>query len=162
MLETYTVSFFGHRRIYNQLSIDRQLDSLITQLLRDHEYVEFLVGRDGDFDQMVFSAIRRCKRKYRSDNSSLTWVMPYPTAFFLHNEEACREYYDEIQICDESAVCHYKSAFQIRNRCLIDRSDLAIFYVEEKRGGAYATMKYAIKTGAKYINLYTKELRDAR
>lgn len=119
MLEIYTVSFFGHRCIHNQLPIDRQLDALITQMLREHEYVEFLVGRDGDFDQLVSSAIRRCKQAYRNDNSSHTWVMPYTTSFFRNNEDACREYYDAIEICEDSSTKYYKAAFQARNRSMV-------------------------------------------
>ena len=60
-MDTYTVSFFGHRHIDNPLAIDAALDDLIGTLLRSKEYVEFLVGRNGDFDQLVSSAIRRCK-----------------------------------------------------------------------------------------------------
>ena len=115
----YTVSFFGHRRIYSHLYLDRLLDELIMQLLREHSYVEFLVGRDGDFDQLVSSAIKRCQRQYGHHNSSHIWVMPYPTSFFRDNEQACYDYYDEIEICEESSVKHFKAAFQIRNRNML-------------------------------------------
>jgi len=153
-MDTYTVSFFGHRRIYDQLRLDGELDELIIRLLREHSYVEFLVGRDGDFDQLLSSAIRRCQREYGVKNSSHVWVMPYPTAFFLNNEEACYAYYDEIEICEESSVKHFKAAFQVRNRHMVDRSDLTVFYVETNEGGAYQTMQYAIQQGKEHINLY--------
>lgn len=154
MLKTYTVSFFGHRRIYNQLQLDRSLDELILRLLREHNYVEFLVGRDGDFDQLVSSSIKRCQREYGHHSSSHIWVMPYPTSFFRNNEQACYDYYDEIEICEESSVKHFKAAFQVRNKHMIDRSDLAVFYVEIDKGGAYQTMQYAIEQGKEYLNLY--------
>lgn len=154
MLNTYTVSFFGHRRIYNQLRLDQALDSLILELLREHSYVEFLVGRDGDFDQLVSSAIKRCQRAFGNHNSSHTWVMPYPTSFFRDNEEACYAYYDEIEICEASSAKHFKAAFQSRNRDMLDRSDFAVFYVEANEGGAYQTLQYAIQQGKEYINLY--------
>ena len=143
-VEIYTVCFFGHRRILNQLPIDRKLEEVIANLLQEHSYVEFLVGRDGDFDQMVSSAIRRCQREYGGHNSSHTWVMPYSSSFFRNNEEACYAYYDEIEICEESTVKHFKSAFQVRNRHMVDRSDLVVFYVETNEGGAYQTMQYAM------------------
>ena len=59
---TFTVSFFGHRVIEDPLRIEQNLESLIGRLITEHEYVEFLVGRDGEFDQLVSSVIRRCKR----------------------------------------------------------------------------------------------------
>ncbi len=153
-MNIHTVSFFGHRRICNPLPLDQTLDELIARLLREHSYVEFLVGRDGDFDQLVSSAIHRCQREYGNHNSSHIWVMPYPTSFFRGNEEACYAYYDEIEICEESAVAHFKSAFQVRNRHMVDRSNLVIFYVETSEGGAYQTMQYAIQQGKNLINLY--------
>ena len=119
MLKTYTVSFFGHRRIYNQLQLDRSLDELILRLLREHNYVEFLVGRDGDFDQLVSSSIKRCQREYGHHGSSHIWVMPYLNAFFRDNEQACYDYYDEIEICEESSVKHFKAAFQVRNKHML-------------------------------------------
>ncbi len=157
-MDIYTVSFFGHRKICNQLHLERTLDVFIARLLREHSYVEFLVGRDGDFDQMISSAIRRCQREYGHHNSSHIWVMPYPTSFFRDNEEACYAYYDEIEICEESAIAHFKSAFQVRNKHMVDRSNLTVFYVETSEGGAYQTMQYALQQGKKCLNLYhTKE-----
>ena len=157
-MDTYTVSFFGHRRIYDQLHLDHALEEIIADLLRGRSYVEFLVGRDGDFDQLVSSAIRRCQREYGHHNSSHIWVMPYPTAFFRDNEEACYAYYDEIEICEESTAKHFKASFQARNRHMVDRSNLTVFYVESNEGGAYQTMQYAIQQGKDLVNLYhTKE-----
>ena len=52
-LNTFTVSFFGHRVIEDPLRIEQHLETLIRKLLQEKEYVEFLVGRDGEFDQIV-------------------------------------------------------------------------------------------------------------
>ena len=118
-MTTYTVSFFGHRYIDNPFLIEKALEKIICSLLRSKEYVEFLVGRDGEFDQTVSSVIRRCKRDVRDDNSSHVWVLPYPTAEFRDNEDAFRDYYDEIEICETSADGHYKNAHQTRNREMV-------------------------------------------
>ena len=153
MLNTFTVSFFGHRIIENALEIESRLEQLIQALLREHEYVEFLVGRDGEFDQIVSSVIRRCKREYRSDNSVHIWVLPYLTAEFRDNEESFRNYYDEIEVCEAAAGSHYKKAHQTRNRAMVDRSNLAVFCIQHESGGAWQTMKYAKKQGVPCINL---------
>lgn len=151
-MDTYTISFFGHRYIDNPLAIDRALDNLIGTLLRSKEYVEFLVGRNGEFDQLVSSAIRRCKREIRDNNSAHVWVLPYVTADFRDYEDDYRAYYDEIEICN-SAGRHYKAAFQARNRNMVDRSDLVVLFVERNEGGAYQTMRYAMQQDKQYINL---------
>ena len=150
---TYAVSFFGHRQIDNVFTIEERLETIIRELLLSKEYVEFLIGRDGEFDQLVASTVRRCKRSVRDDNSALVLVLPYPTAEFLNNEQSFHEYYDEIEICAESSAKHFKSAHQTRNRSMVDRSNLIVFCVERNSGGAYQTMQYAKKVNANIIHL---------
>lgn len=151
-MDTFTVSFFGHRYIDNPFPIEKALEELIGSLLQSKEYVEFLVGRNGDFDQLVSSTIRRCKREIRDNNSAHVWVLPYVTAEYRDNEEDYRAYYDEIEVFS-SAGSHYKAAFQARNRSMVDRSHLVVFFVERKEGGAYQTMRHTIQQGKDYINL---------
>ena len=152
-MRVYTVSFFGHRIIEDPLQVEQRLDSIIRQLLREQEYVEFLVGRDGEFDQLVSSCIRRCQREYRSDNSTHTWVLPYLTSEFKNNEEAYRDYYDSIEICETSAGSHFKSAHQTRNRAMVDRSDLVVCCIQHRSGGAWQTMRYAQRQNIPCINI---------
>ena len=150
---TYAVSFFGHRQIDNVFTIEERLETMILELLLSKEYVEFLIGRDGEFDQLVASTVRRCKRAVRDDNSALVLILPYATAEYRNNEKSFHEYYNEIEICTESAEKHFKSAHQTRNRSMVDRSDLVVFCVERNSGGAYQTMQYAKKVNANIINL---------
>ena len=151
-MNTFTVSFFGHRTIDNPFPLEQKLEDLIRDLLCSKEYVEFLIGRDGEFDQIVASTVRRCKRSVRDDNSALVLVLPYATAEYLNNEQSFHDYYDEIEICAEAAEGHFKSAHQIRNRSMVDRSDLVVFCVEHSSGGAYQTMQYAKKVNANIVN----------
>lgn len=153
MLDIFTVSFFGHREISHFQETEQKLETLIYDLLKHHEYVDFLVGRNGEFDQMVSSAVLRVRKRMGLSNCSLILVLPYETAEFRDNEESFRAYYDEIEICQSSSQAHYKLAIQIRNREMVDRSDLVVFCVERKSGGAYQTMRYAEKQNTCCINL---------
>jgi lipid A disaccharide synthetase len=152
-MDTLTVTFFGHRYIDNFFRTEDKLQKRITELLLNNQYVEFLVGRNGDFDQLVSSTVLRCKRSIRDDNSSLMLVLPYPTAEFENNEDSFYDYYDEIEICEESSRTHFKNAMQVRNRSMVDRADLVICYIERNEGGAYQTIQYAKKQGKTIINL---------
>lgn len=78
MFSVYTVCFFGHRQIDDFRMVEQRIERLIDKLLNELEYVEFLVGRDGEFDQLVTSAILRCRKRLNSANCSVTGVMPYP------------------------------------------------------------------------------------
>ena len=152
-MNIYTVSFFGHREVDNLFHIEDQLSELIRDLLGSKEYVEFLVGRNGEFDQAVSSTIKRVKRSYRDDNCCHTLVLPYATAEYRENEESFLNYYDDITFFESAHKAHFKAAIQIRNREMVDRSDLIVFYVKRKSGGAYQTYQYAEKQGKSVINL---------
>ena len=72
---------------------------------------------------------------------------------FLDNEQSFGKYYDEVEVCEQSAGAHFKAAFQLRNHSMVDRSDLVVFNVEHEYGGAYQTMKYARAQEKEIINL---------
>ena len=74
-------------------------------------------------------------------------------AEFRDNEKEFLEYYDDVEICEQSAKAHYKAAMQIRNRAMVDRSDLVISCIKHKSGGAYKTVQYAEKQGRTVINI---------
>lgn len=154
MLKIYTVAFFGHRYIDNPFLIEERLEEQIYKLLSEHEYVDFLVGRNGDFDQYVSSTVLRVRKRYRDDNSSLILMLPYPTAEYLNNEESFHNYYTEVEISYAASKAHPKSAIQIRNREMVDRADLIICAIEKETGGAWQTVQYAMKQEKSVVNLF--------
>ena len=152
-MEIYTVSFFGHREVERAAEIGSKLDQLLHDLITQKQYVVFLVGRDGEFDLLVASAIRRAVKQYGYGNTSLILVLPYMKAEYRDNEQSYLDYYDEVEICADSSEVHYKSAIQVRNRCMVDRLDLVVCCIQHKSGGAYKTVQYAIKNGKRIVYL---------
>lgn len=65
-MNLFAVSFFGHREVDDPFVIEQQLEAIIRELLHTKEYVEFLVGRDGEFDHMT--SIIKCRIR-----SSISW-----------------------------------------------------------------------------------------
>lgn len=153
MLDIYTVAFFGHRYIDNPSRVEELLEEQIRNLIDENEYVEFLVGRNGDFDRCVSSAVLRVRKNVRADNSSLVLMLPYATAEYLNNEEYFYDYYTDVEISYKASKAYPKSAIQIRNREMVDRADLIICYINENRGGAWQTIQYAIAKGKDIIKL---------
>jgi hypothetical protein len=153
-MDIFTVSFFGHREMDDPFRAERQLQMLIRNLLIEKEYVVFLVGRDGEFDQLVASTIRReWADGWGKANSEMNWVQAYPSAVYEKNSDSFDDYYSNVELCSEAADAHPKAAIQIRNQHMVDRSDLVVFYVERNQGGAFHTMRYAIKKSKNYVNL---------
>ena len=152
MLNTLTVSFFGHRYIDNVFEIEYKVEGLLNDLMRNNEYVEILVGRNGEFDLLVAAIANKLKKRNKRENLSIVWVQPYPQAEYIKNADSFDEYYDSVEICEESLKGHFKSAIQTRNRRMIERSDLVVCYVREK-GGAYLSRQYAETTGKRIIDI---------
>ena len=153
-LDIYTVAFFGHRHLPNAFLIEEKLISKLKSLIMNKEYVEFLVGRDGEFDQLCSSTIRKAINSYASGNAAHILVLPYERADYRDNRDSFEAYYDEVQICYESSQTHPKAAIFERNKQMIDRSDLVICAVDHNSGGAYKAVEYAKQRGKRIINLF--------
>lgn len=155
MKEKLTVSLFGHRIIEDYNFVESKLYELLRILMqRGDKELEFLVGRNGDFDLMAASVIRKLKKETGNENVFLTLVLPYETAELRDNVEAFENYYDSIEICEASAYCNFKFAIVARNRDMVDRSDMVVVCVKNNSGGAYQSLKYAEKNQKRVINLY--------
>ena len=161
-MEIFTVSFFGHRNFYLYHQYEKKLIKILKELLNTKEYVDFLVGRNGEFDIFVSSSIRKVRKELWDCNSSLILILPYITMDYEHNKNSYEEYYDEIQVCHKSLATHYKSAIQTRNREIVDKSDLVVCYIEKNNGGAYQTIKYALKSGKQIINIADVDLSKTK
>ena len=158
MLLPFIVCLFGHRRIDEPVLVEERLRVVIEEIVDAHKCVEFLVGREGEFDLLASSVIKDIKRRKDCPDCSLTLIMPYLKADFLNNQQGYEDYYDSVQLCEEFSANHPKSAIKVRNRYMVDRSDLCIFYVASTSGGAYQTMRYARRRGKNVINLGEKLL----
>lgn len=156
MLNIYTVSFFGHRELPNMFTLEDKLMTILREIINTHEYVEFLVGRDGDFDQLVASTAKAAIREYASGNASLILVLPYERAEYRDNKDSFEGYYDEVQICYESSKAYPKGAIFERNKHMVDRSDLVLCAIDHKSGGAYKAVRYAKQQGKKVMNVQNK------
>ena len=84
-MDIYTVSFFGHREIENVLEVERKLEVKILELIKTKQNVEFLVGREGEFDILAASVVKRVKKQMDYGNCSLIWVLPYMKVEFRDN-----------------------------------------------------------------------------
>ena len=151
-MNIFTVSLFGHRKMDDLRRLNEQLAPIIKKLIKTKPYVSFLIGRNGEFDEYAASVIKRAQKELGKENNDITLVLPYTVADIAYYEK----YYDSIIIPESLYGAHPKSAITLKNRRMIEQSDLVIFYVEHEKGGAYAAMKYAEKLNKEMINLYTK------
>ena len=146
---TYTVSLFGHRRIDDYNKLDKHLEKIVKELININEFVEFFIGRNGDFDEYAASVIKRVQKSVGKEKCALTLVIPYTVS----NIEYYQNYYDSVLIPDELYGVYPKSAITERNKFMIDRSDLVLVWCERDSGGAYNAEKYARTKCEKVVNI---------
>ena len=152
-MNNFTVTFFGHRELSDPFAIETRLEETIRDLILKKEYIEFLVGRDGEFDQLASSVIRRCKEKYACGNVTHILVLPYERVEYRDNKNSFEAYYDEIEIYPGEGA-YFKAAIEQRNHYMTERSDLVICCIEHESGGAYSAVKYAEKLKKKTTNIF--------
>ena len=139
-----TVTFCGHREILSgEDEIKGKLKIEVEKAIMSGS-TEFLLGGYGKFDLMCAGVVKELKEKYPFIKSVL--VKAYLNAkfdFWLYDESE----YPPI----ENTVKGF--AIIKRNEYMVDKSDLVIAYVKNDTGGAATTLKYALKTNKKIINI---------
>lgn len=153
MLFAHTVTFIGHRYIYDFNSVEGKLAKIIDKIISDNTFVRFLIGNDGDFDILATSIIKQIKKKRGAECCELCLVLPYEKRDFQNNQKEYEDYYDAIELSYEASKAHFKKAILTRNFEMVDRSDLLICYVTNNSGGAYKTMRYALNNCKKVLNI---------
>ena len=149
-MDEFTVSLFGHRGIADFRLLERKLASIVKQLLRTKSYVTFLIGRNGEFDEYSASIIKKMQKELGKEKSDITLVLPYAVADLEYYEK----YYDSIIIPESVSRSYPKSAITLKNRWMVEHSDLVIVFVQHCKGGAYTAMKYAAKLQKNIVNLF--------
>ena len=148
-MDIFRVGFIGHKEVDHFRQIEEQLREVIGKLLDEKEFVEFYVGRSGEFDIMAASVIKSIQRDVGTYNNCLILVLPYPVADY----ESYEKYYNEVLIPHELNNVHFKAAIEKRNEWIIDNSDLLIMHVVREEGNSAKCKRRAEKIGRKIINL---------
>ena len=148
-MDVYTVSLFGHREITDYRELENQLTEIVRKLIQTKEYVSFLIGRNGEFDEYGASIIKRARKGLDMERSDLTLVLPY----IVSGLEYYEKYYDNVLIPDTLYRVHPKRAITLRNRWMVENSELIIVHQRRSFGGAYEAKKYAEELGKKVITI---------
>ena len=152
-MDIYRVAFFGHRRIDRLEEIEEKLVPILKELILTKEYVEFYIGRNGEFDEFAASVIKQVQKQLDRGNSVMILTLPYT----VKDIEYYENYYDEIVIPDAIGKAHPKGAITLRNKWMVETCDLVVCYVERVSGGAYSAVKYAKKLNKNVVNIGSTE-----
>ena len=161
---------FGHRVML--MDIEKPLRAVLERLVEDRGVSVFYTGGMGEFDELFARTMRSMKRECPS--LRLVLVMPYLTQkIAIGNRQDSAVYggqiaratsegsgrcwheaqYDEILIPAELDGVHPKAAIGLRNRWMVDRSDIVVAALHRDFGGAADAVRYAEKVGKEVVRL---------
>ena len=63
-MDIFRVSFIGHRVVDEYRQVEEELDEVIELLHRKYGFIDFNVGRNGEFDDLATQAVRRFRREW--------------------------------------------------------------------------------------------------
>ena len=148
------ITFCGHSTFHNTDEYEQKILSILEEKVADN-YADMYLGGYGNFDSFAYLCCKKYQRTH--PNVSLVFVTPYLTLEYQKRHlKSLNETYDCI-VYPEIEGKPLKFAISYRNRWMIEKSTFVIAYVSEKRGGAYATYRYAKRLGKDIYNLYSAE-----
>lgn len=140
-MDIFRVSFIGHRVVDEYRQVEEELDEVIELLHRKYGFIDFNVGRNGEFDDLATQAVRRFRREWE-EWCELTLVEPYPVA----NLDIIEKSYDSV-IIPTDRKCHYKAAIGERNKWLAENCDTKDYIINyQDLQGIGITGKLALPT----------------
>ena len=130
---------FGHRVLL--MDIEKPLREVLERLVEERGVRVFYTGGMGEFDELFARTVRSMKRDCPS--LRLVLVLPYLTERLNMDKAIYEAQYDEILIPAELDGIHPKAAIGLRNRWMVDRSDIVIAALQRDFGGAAEAVRYA-------------------
>lgn len=139
--------FFGHKDTDSDIS--PKVREVITNLICEHGVNEFLVGNNGRFDYIVYSALKEIKTEYPNITYSVA------LAYLPGNIKEYENYYaeDETLLPDGIEIGPVRFAIDRRNNWMVEQADYVITHVKHSWGGAAKFKELAEKKGKTVINI---------
>lgn len=134
---------FGHRVML--MDVEKPLREVLERLVEERGVRVFYTGGMGEFDELFARTVRSMKRECPS--LRLVLVAPYLTERLNMDKAFYEAIYDEILIPAELDGVHPKAAIGLRNRWMVDRSDIVIAALYRDFGGAMEAVRYAERIG---------------
>ena len=123
------------------MDIEKPLRETLERLVVERGVRVFYTGGMGEFDELFARTVRSMKRECPS--LRLVLVLPYLTERLNMDKVFYEALYDEILIPAELEGVHPKAAIGLRNRWMVDRSDIVIAALHRDFGGAADAVRYA-------------------
>lgn len=139
-------TFFGHR--YAEYEIKHKIKSAIEDIIKKGEQL-FYVGNHGQFDMYVHDILIEMKKKHPQIKYYV--VFAYPPGGNVLNLPSDGIFPSELY------SAHFRQAIPMRNKWMVDNSDIVITYVTKPFGGAARFKAYANSNNKTILELGTPD-----
>lgn len=139
-------TFFGHREVQNSDEVAKKVYNTISGLIVNRGVKVFYVGNNGSFDRIVLETLRKLSKIYEIE---YTVVL----AYLNMNNEYCDYEAGETAYPENMEKTPPRFAIDKRNRWMIEKSDIAIAYINSPVGGAAKYVEICEKKGMEILNL---------
>lgn len=138
---------FGHRIVI--WNVEYALRIALCDVIENWGITRFLTGGMGEFDELFAKNVRSLREKY--PQIRLCLVCPYLTKKLNEGKGLLSLLYDAIIIPAELDGTYKKATIPLRNRWMVEQSDVVISAVYRDFGGAYEAVAYAAKHGVPIV-----------
>ena len=139
-------TFFGHREVQNSGETRKKLNDTIRKLIENNGAKTFYVGNNGSFDHLVLETLREISKEYKINYSVVL-------AYLDFNKDYCDYRSDETIYPENLEKTPLRFAIDKRNLFMIEKSDIAVSYINRSIGGAAKQVEICEKKGLKIIKL---------
>ncbi len=146
------ITFAGHSSVFSHDYVKKTVKEQIKNNISNNETVTCYIGGYGDFDSICACACRELKKEY--SYLEVVYVTPYINrSNQIKIKEMQKGALYDTYVYPPLENVHPKLAILKRNEWMVEKADLIIAYVEHSYGGAYRTLKTAIRKKKKIINI---------
>ena len=141
-----TCTFFGHRDAPS--TIEGKLRSAIERLIVETGVTCFYVGKNGNFDNMVYRQLQRLRIEYPH-------IRYYVVLAYMPTAKDKGDFTDYSDTIYPSGLESVPPRFAIgkRNAWMIEKADIVVTYVWHSAGGAAAAKKLAERKGKRMVDI---------
>lgn len=117
----------------------------------------FFTGMAMGYDIIAAETVLLLKKSLKDKEIRLICVIPFKDQPQSFSEEWKERYNNVVEKADEVIYLsqeYHNGCFQVRNKYMIDNSDIVITWFDGKPGGTANTIKYAQKKNKRIVNLF--------
>lgn len=143
-------AFTGHRKLNDDFS-DVLLEKKIRYVIDELGVKYFYCGMAKGFDLIACRIVEKIKKE---KDVKIIACIPCPEQEKFFNEKDKELYKKMIKNCDEIKIInehYFKGCMLLRNKYMVDRSDIIISYIRENSGGTRWTVEYALRNKKQLI-----------